>query len=87
MLTLEKLEIYRRFAGDIDGWARHSRPHESSGMTDADWYLIDALRTALHIVASGSAPPRFAAAVERKLRLYVADERTRKVLRKLAQPR
>lgn len=87
MLTLEKLEIYQRFDGDIDGWIRGSRHPDSSGMTDADWSLIDELRTALHIIASGAASPRFAAATERKLRLSVADEQTREALRKLAVPK
>jgi hypothetical protein len=49
MLTLEKLKVYTRFGGDIDGWAR-SRRDDGSGMTDADWFLIEELRQALRIL-------------------------------------
>ncbi|HYE36449.1 hypothetical protein [Methylocaldum sp.] len=85
MLTLEKLKIYQQFNGDIDGWARSARPHDSSGMTDADWYLIDELLGSLHIIASGSASSQFAETVERKLRAAAADKSTREALRKLTQ--
>lgn len=40
MLTLDKLNIYRRFDGDLDGWARIANGHDATGITDADWLLI-----------------------------------------------
>jgi hypothetical protein len=83
VLTLEKLAVYRRFDGDIDAWARTSGPAGPSGMTDADWFLIDELRQALAMVASGLAAPEFRAAVERRLTASAADEQTRQALREL----
>ena len=86
MLTLQKLKIYRQFGGDIDGWARWS-DHDTSGMTDNDWSLIDELRQGLLLVASGRAAPEFQRSVEQRLLSVTPDEPTREMLRILSQPR
>ena len=54
MLTLDKLKMYRRFDGDIDGYSR-SRVDDQSGITDEEWHAIDELRQALFLVQSGQA--------------------------------
>jgi hypothetical protein len=84
MLTLEKLKVYRQFGGDIDGWARWSA-HDSSGMTDGDWSLIDELVQALHLIRAGQAAPEFAASVEQRLLSITPDEPTREMLRRLSE--
>jgi len=40
MITKELLEIYNRFNGDIDGWARMSHFEKDNLMTDNIWNLI-----------------------------------------------
>ena len=85
MLALDKLRIYRRFGGDIDGWARTHGRGDTSGMTDDDWSLIDELRQGLRIVSSGQASAEFASSVERRLLASTADDRTREQLRELAK--
>jgi len=85
MLTLEKLRIYRRFGGDIDGWARTRGRGDGSGMTDDDWSLIEELRQGLRIVSSGQASAEFAGSVERRLLASTADDQTRQELRGLAK--
>ena len=82
MLTLDKLKMYRRFDGDIDGFAR-SRVDDSSGITDEDWRVIDELRQALFLVRSGQAAAEFSASVERRLSSVAPDEQTRQALREL----
>ena len=84
MLTLEKLRTYRRFGGDIDGYARSHGRGDTSGITDAEWQLIDELRAALFIVGSGKASPEFAAVVERRLQEASTDPETREQMRQLA---
>jgi hypothetical protein len=42
MITLSKIKIYKRFNGDIDGWARTGTNEEKSIIDDNDWFLIDA---------------------------------------------
>jgi hypothetical protein len=83
MLTFEKAKMYRRFNGDIDGFAR-SRVDDHSGISDEDWGLIDELRQALFLVRSGQAAPEFVASVEQRLFLVTTDEATREALRELA---
>jgi hypothetical protein len=84
MLTLEKLRTYRKFAGDIDGFARSHGRGDSSEITDDDWRLIDDLVGALHIIVSGKASPGFAAAVEQKLSEAAPDPQVRQELHQLA---
>jgi hypothetical protein len=82
MLTLDKLRMYQRFDGDIDGYSR-SRVDDTSGITDEEWRIIDELRQALFLVSSGRAAPEFAASVEQRLSSVAADEQTRQALREL----
>ena len=81
MLTLDKLNIYRRFDGDLDGWARIASGHDASGITDADWHLIEDLRQGLGLIAAGQASQTFAASLESRLLRTTADEATRQALR------
>lgn len=41
MITIDKIKIYKRFNGDVDGWARIGTAEEKSIMSDEDWFLID----------------------------------------------
>ncbi len=84
MLTVEKLKIYEKFGGDIDGWARMSRGRDPSGMTDADWYLIDELLTGLAVAAAGSASSSFSQHVEARMHASTADGAARDALRAIA---
>ena len=85
MLTVEKLKTYRRFGGDIDGYARSHGRGDTSGITDEDWQLIDDLRRSLFIVSSGKASAEFAAAAERRLHEVAADLETREQMHHLAR--
>ncbi len=83
MLTVEKLKIYEKFGGDIDGWARMSRGRDPSGMTDADSYLIDELLMGL-AAAAGSASSSFSQHVEARMHASTADGAARDTLRAIA---
>ena len=50
-LTVAKLALYRHYAGDLDGWARHARDGARKAIDDADWALIDELLLGLELVA------------------------------------
>lgn len=41
MLTIEKIKIYKKFGGDIDGLARVGKSTEKNLISDNDWSLID----------------------------------------------
>ena len=61
--------------------------HDSSGITDEDWRLIDELLLGLHLSLSGRVRPEFAASVEQRLASVTPDEHTRQELHKLSGER
>ena len=87
MLTIDKLRIHARFDGDIDGWARASRGHATTGVTDEDWYLIDALLMGLATIETGVASPPYARQVEQRLLASTSDQAARSLLHALASRR
>jgi hypothetical protein len=86
VLTADKIEVYRRFNGDGDGFSRAEFSQRTSDITDADWSAIDELRQALFIIANGMASPEFAVSVEKRMANITADDRARQALRELASP-
>ncbi len=84
MLTVAKLDIYRQYCGDIDGWARHARDALRAGIDDTDWALIDELLLGLALVARAEASATYAQALERRIMEVCADADTRAMLRALA---
>jgi hypothetical protein len=55
-----------------------------SGITDADWQLIEELRQGVNLISSGQASPEFAATFEQRLATLVPNEQVRQVIRGLA---
>lgn len=41
MITAEKIKIFDRYAGNIDGFARFGRDHEKKVFNDNEWSIID----------------------------------------------
>lgn len=87
MITLEKLRTYEAFDGDLDGWVRSSTGDERSSISDADWYLIDALLTDIATADSGLASPAFTHEIETRLVTSTADGATRDALRASSRQR
>jgi len=71
MITLEKLRIYEKFGGDIDGF---SRSKLSESITDQDWHLIGELLQGLSIVQSGLASADFESRVRARTVEVAEDE-------------
>jgi hypothetical protein len=74
VITDEKLTIYQRYGGDIDGWARSAVPREKALMTDEDWAVIGELLQRLAIVKSGRAAVTYEAETNRLIAAKVTDE-------------
>jgi hypothetical protein len=53
MLTLNKIQIYSRYNGDIDSWVRNNSREELTALTDEDWCLIDGFIQDLKLVELG----------------------------------
>lgn len=86
MISDEKLRIYDKFNGDIDGFSRGGSPREKSTITDEDWYLIDELIQSLTMVRGGLASGDFEGRVRERLSEVVQDEHTREYLYRLSKP-
>jgi hypothetical protein len=43
MITEDKLRIFQRYGGDIDGWTRIGDAAEHRAMSDSDWSEIEPL--------------------------------------------
>jgi len=53
MISLENLNIYKKYNGDIDGWARSADRNELELIDDSEWLLIDQLIQQIQMVNSG----------------------------------
>jgi hypothetical protein len=84
MITDEKLTIYQKFRGDIDGWARAGTPQEKALMTDEDWADIDGILLRLAIVKSGRAADAYEAETRRILAATAESEGVAQRLRDCA---
>ncbi len=84
MLTLAKIQTYERFSGDIDGFSRTRGRGDTSGITGEEWSLIDRLRQAIYLAASGKATDCFRVQTEQEVQACTADDPTREALRRLA---
>jgi hypothetical protein len=53
MITKQKIEIYRKFQGDSDGFSRSSLTKEKDLFQKNDWSLIDSVVQDLELVKNG----------------------------------
>ena len=87
MISGEKLRIYDKFNGDVDGFSRGGSQIEKSSISDQDWRLIDELIQSLTMVKQGLVSRDFEARVRERLSEVVQDEHTREYLYRLSKPR
>jgi hypothetical protein len=50
MITEQKLEIFKRYQGDIDGFSRGGKKNEKKLFDEMDWSLIDSVLQDLKLV-------------------------------------
>lgn len=86
MVTKEKLEIYRHYGGDIDGWERLSLANETQKtiINADDWSAIDSLLQNLILMEKGLVSDSFAKAVNEELQAKCDCEDTIRILKELA---
>jgi len=74
MLTLAKIEIYKRYDGDIDRWARSGRKKDKLGMQDDDWHLITGFIGDFTLIKNGLAAESYVNSFNNRL-LENCDEK------------
>lgn len=84
MLNTEKIGLYRKYAGDIDGFARAGDAEARAVITDDDWFLIDSLVQKLFLVKSGRASPEFSRQLLAEVRRHTENEAAADELMRLA---
>lgn len=87
MITRDKLRIYEKFGGDIDGFARGSKTKERESIEDQDWRIIDEILQSLVIVQSGLASADFEARARASLIDATEDEQVCERLFQLSKPK
>jgi len=83
MITEEKIEIFRRYDGDSDGWALAGDAKEHQIMSDSDWADIEELRHRLWLQQHQSVSADFVAQTEKLVTERVRDESATEALRRL----
>ena len=83
VITREKLDIFRRYDGDVDGWALRRDPQEHAVMSDGDWSVIEDLRHRLWLERHESVSDDFIAETRRLISESVPDENALRALHTL----
>ncbi|MBX9449612.1 MAG: hypothetical protein KL787_07850 [Taibaiella sp.] len=84
MITIDKIKIYTRFNGDVDGWARVGTKEERSIMNDKDWVLIETFIQDINLVKKGLASDSFIHSINDRLRKNCDSQETIDSLKALA---
>lgn len=81
MITSEKLDIYKRFDGDIDGFARGGSKKDCAKISDQEWTQIDRMVSALKIINEGLASESFKEEKNKELEALAPDPEVQNRLR------
>lgn len=84
MITIDKIKIYKRFNGDVDGWARIGTTEEKSIMSDGDWFLIDGFIQDLSLVKKSLASDGFMKSITQRLNENCDSDETIRAIKDLA---
>jgi len=84
MITKNKIEIFKRFNGDIDGWARIGTSEEKSMMNDEDWFLIEGFIQDISLAKKCLASDTFIKSVNERLKENCDNDSTIQAIKELA---
>lgn len=74
MITQRKIEIFKKFSGDIDHFARVGTPQDKIDISDKDWALIDNFLQDLELVDKGLAADSFVKSLDIRLKKNLESE-------------
>ena len=66
-ITIEKLEVYKLFKGDNDGFARGANKEQKKEISSDEWDLLDELYSDCHIIKRDLATVQFEVDFNKKL--------------------
>ncbi len=76
MITIKEIEIFQKFNGDIDHFARVGSSKDKREITDKDWYLLNSLLQDIEIVKKGLSSDDFKKKLEIQLKENFDNEET-----------
>ncbi len=80
-ITIDKLNIYRKYSGDIDGFAKSGQETEKQNISSDDWGLIDEFSQSLKLINNNLTSSDFAKSTLARL-AELTDEQVYKQLTK-----
>jgi hypothetical protein len=83
MITIEKINIYKKYDGDIDAWIRLDSQLERS-IKEKEWYEIDDLIQSLTLIKNAQVSKEFEEEINRKLTNSVSESCVADTIRSLA---
>ena len=84
MITVENLNLYLKYGGDIDSWARSASNRERAHMDDEAWHLIEGLLHDCFLVERGLASVSFADELESRLKECCDNQETISALKAIS---
>jgi hypothetical protein len=82
-ITEEKLRIFRRYGGDVDGWVKVGDRDEHRIMSDQDWWDIEELRHRLWLQQHEPVAAEFVGRTKQLIQERIYDERAEALLNEL----
>jgi len=83
VITEEKIEIFKKYDGDSDGWILVRDAKENQVMTDLDWADIEELRHRLWLQQHQPVSEDFIAQTQKLITERIRDESSIEALRRL----
>lgn len=74
MITRKKIEIFKKFSGDIDHFASVGTSQDKIDISDNDWALIDNFIQDLELVDKGLAADSFVKSLDIRLKENLESE-------------
>jgi hypothetical protein len=68
-ITMQMLDIFARFRGDIDGFARGGKAAEKDAIPDENWRCIDELLQEIFVLQKGLVTPEYRERIVERLRV------------------
>ena len=84
MITIDKIKIYKRFNGDIDGWVRIGTKEEKSIMNDNDWFMIESFIQDMRLIKKGLASETLVNSIRERLKDNCDNDETIQAVMEIA---
>ena len=75
MISREQIEIFIKYSGDSDFWARGSTKKERSILSEAVWIKLESFLNKIALIKTGNASSEFVNSTEKILASEIGDNK------------